>query len=212
MMIARVLAPGPSQRHDSRMRITLPLVLLLGACFGGGPQQPRQEQEPQPQRPGPQVSREQDLIAVQADYDPRLFEGLVALSLHNRTDELVCLESGDLRPGGGSTFVGDARGEVLNGSGNPALAFYRDVNLASPLVVIRPRREYLHFVELGELAGQARQLQVGIRAFKCSELFGPGAAEPNFNYVVHSYRLEDHQAIPAEPFVRDEPPPPDNPG
>lgn len=189
----------------------LPLLLLLGACGSGGPQHPRQEQEPQPPRPEPQVSREQDLIAVEARYDPRLFEGLVALTLHNRTDELVCLESNDLRPGAGSTFVGDARGEVLNNSGNQALAFHRDVNLASPLVVIRPRREYLHFVGLGEFAGQARQLQVGIRAFKCSELFGPGDAAPHFNYVVYTYRLEGHQAIPVEPFVRDGPPPADNP-
>lgn len=134
------------------------------------------------------------------------------MRIHNRRDELVCLESSDLRPGSGSSFVGNANGEVINDSGNVALAYHRGVNLISPLVVIRPRREYDHYIELGEFAGQARRLQVGIRAFKCSEFFGPGDAEPHFDYTVNSYRLEGDQAIPAEPIVRDDPPRANNPG
>jgi hypothetical protein len=142
----------------------------------------------------------------------RLLGEYVELTFFNRESFPVCFSSADLLPGLGMTFVRDPSGQILNGSVNTALEEYRGINLASPLVVLRPGRAHPELMNLAEYRPGSTPLllQIGIQAFRCSDLFDGAEAAIHSTVIQKVVRFAGGR-ITNEPDMRfeigEEPPP-----
>jgi hypothetical protein len=135
--------------------------LLLAACA------PDNRNDVDAAQPDPLQLR----ISITATYTRTLGEN-VGLAFLNREPFPVCFSSSDLLPGFGTTFIRNSAGQILNGSANTALEEFRGVNLAGPLVVLRPGKAHEELMDLAEYHPNRTPLvlQVGLQAFRCSDL------------------------------------------
>lgn len=185
----------------TKLLASLALTMLLLACAPAGGNNIAASQ------PAQTALR----ITIDARHD-RLMGEYVSLAIFNREPFPVCFSSADLLPGLGMTFVRDLSGQILNGSVNTALEEYRGINLASPLVVLRPGRSHPELMNLAEYrpASTPLLLQIGIQAFRCSDLFDGGEAGIHSTVIQKVVRFAGGR-ITDEPDMRfeigEEPPP-----
>ena len=151
---------------------------LAGAALLLAANAPANRNDADARQPDPPQLR----IAIGATHTDTLGE-YVGLTVVNREAFPVCFSSSDLLPGFGTTFVRDSAGQILNDEVNPALEEFRGVNFAGPLVVLRPGEVHDELMDLTEYRPDRTPmlLQIGLQAFRCSDLFE--ASEANVRRV-----------------------------
>lgn len=151
-----------------RIQALIPILLGFASCSSGV------GNEAEVARRGavsPSVAR----VQIEATYDPSLGNN-IGLTFRNGESYPICFSSNDLLPGFGTTLVRDMNGTLLSGDINQALEDFRGVNLASPITALRPGQTHHDQVNLEQVRETSLPitLQIGVRAFRCSELFDGG--------------------------------------
>lgn len=118
----------------------------------------------------------------------------MAFNIKNRGDHEVCFSSGDLRPGSGRTSITRPSGDILNEEANLALETLRGVNVAEPVVVLRPRQEHIEWLDLSVFSrSQPLIINIEIAIFRCSDLFDRNISEVHQWSVRKAYRVANNQ-------------------
>jgi hypothetical protein len=161
-------------------------ILLLSSCGSASA----------PVVNGDQSNSAQLRISIAADYRSTM-GGSVSLRFVNQEPFPICFSSNDLQPGYGVTSIRDIAGQILNGTFDTALEEFRGVNLADPLVVLRPGKNHTQLMNLTEYRPSERPLliQIELHPFRCSQLFDGGSADIDTTSVQKVFRFAEGRIV-----------------
>ena len=142
-------------------------------------------------------------IRVNATYDAALLPEYLNVTIRNEETYPICFPRNDILPGSETTNVRDADGHPLSGSSDEALEEFHGVNVAGPIVVLRPGGNHseLIAIEQGYLNRPAIIFQIGFGAFPCRELFDGRSTDVRPVFFQNVFRMENGR-IYEQPELR----------
>jgi hypothetical protein len=173
--------------------------LLLTSCGAAGNDNPNSNSG----HPAAIHTVSEPRVHITATYNAAVLPNHVTINIQNDETFPVCFSSNDILPGSETTVIRDSRGQILSGSRNEALEEFRGINLASPVVVLRPGRSHSELLDLEEynISLNSIVLQIGFAGYRCSNLFNDTTSAVQQTYYQKVFRVAGNR-ISDEPRLR----------